>query len=281
MKTPPLFADERLGHGHGHGHGPRPSTGDHEAHAHQHQQPGPGAGAGAGYNSTVRTTLYDAEDLKSYEQAVLARKAPMTLNLVPKRKGSLAAPPHPPPPLPMNPMVGKSKSMSPIVPHAAFAGGLPPGVVGGGSRIEDILNRPTSSSSAGTNGSSGSVPQGQSQASSSLAHAFGGEAGSADGSGHVLSQPPPPPTGEYATAAGTGAGAYRPSFKRIASQTLGPANTKRALLGPAGWDHHQEEEDDDGDVGGGGGAGGREEEEEEDEEDTRMGGVRLAAQVRG
>ena len=51
------------------------------------------------------------------------------------------------------------------------------------------------------------------------------------------------------TGAGTGAGAYRPSFKRIASQTLGPANTKRALLGPAGWDHHQEEEDDDDEEG--------------------------------
>lgn len=29
---------------------------------------------------------------------------------------------------------------------------------------------------------------------------------------------------------------YRPSFKRLASQTLGPVNAKRALLGPAGWD---------------------------------------------
>ena len=29
---------------------------------------------------------------------------------------------------------------------------------------------------------------------------------------------------------------YRPSFKRLASQTLGPENSKRALLGPAGWD---------------------------------------------
>ncbi|KAM5544896.1 hypothetical protein V8D89_001794 [Ganoderma adspersum] len=263
MKTPPLFADERLGHGQ------RPSTGDHEAHA---QQP-------AGYNnSTVRTTLYDADDLRSYEQAVLARRAPMTLNLVHKRKGSLAAPPPP-----MNPIVGKSKSMSPIVPHTAFAGGFPPGAVGGsgggggGSKIADILNRPPSSSSAGTNGSSGSGMSVPGQASSSLAHAFGGEAGSADGSGHVLSQPP---TGEYAAAAG----AYRPSFKRIASQTLGPANTKRALLGPAGWDHHQEEEEeeDDGDVG----AGGREEEKDEDEEDVMMSGVReggrrLAAQVHG
>lgn len=40
---------------------------------------------------------------------------------------------------------------------------------------------------------------------------------------------------------------YRPSFKRLASQTLGPENTKRALLGPAGWDDDVVDDDDDDD----------------------------------
>ncbi|PIL28382.1 hypothetical protein GSI_09533 [Ganoderma sinense ZZ0214-1] len=312
MKTPPapLFASADEGLGHGHGNGQRPSTGDHEAHgAHQHHHPH----QQAGYNSTVRTTVHEADDLKSYEQAVLARKAPMNLNLVPKRKGSLAAPPGMGvrgANAGMGVGMGKSKSMSPVVPHAGF---------GGAFRRRLASLGPASSSSAGTNGSSGSgmsqsqsqsqsqgqgQAQGQSQASSSLAHAFGGEAGGADG--HALLQPPPPPptmtTEDYATTTGAGAGAgYRPSFKRIASQTLGPASAKRALLGPAGWDHnhnhhhhHQEEDEDDRDVRVVGDVGmcmgGREEEEEDEEEDpdVRMCGVRegglgrrLAAQVHG
>ncbi|TBU37280.1 hypothetical protein BD309DRAFT_984396 [Dichomitus squalens] len=237
MKTPPLFAEERLG---GNGYGPRPSTGDYDSHANQQGQSQQGGPQG-GYNSTVRTTLYDGDDLKSYERAVLARKAPMTLNLVPKRKGSIAHPGATSSDGP-NSTMGKSKSMSPVVPHAGFPSGLQGST--GGSKIADILNRPQSSSSTGTNESGGSgmsVPASNasiaSQASSSLAYAFGGE-GSADGQSQSQSsyQPAPPQPNDYAAAT------YRPSFKRIASQTLGPANTKRALLGPAGWDH--EEEDD-------------------------------------
>ncbi|KAI1792062.1 hypothetical protein LXA43DRAFT_1181245 [Ganoderma leucocontextum] len=227
MKTPPLFAEERLGQG----YGLRPSTGDHydpQTHAqHPSDQQQQGGGPGGAYNSTVRTTLHGAEDLRGYEQAVLARK-PVTLNLMPKRKGSLAAPPsacesggaNEP-----NTVMGKSKSMSPVVPHAAFAGGLVPGGVGGmggggggGSKIADILNRPPSREGARTTGRSGS--------------------------GMSAANQPPGAPGEYAAGGGGGAtaaaAAYRPSFKRIASQTLGPTNTKRALLGPAGWDRHEE-----------------------------------------
>ena len=70
-----------------------------------------------------------------------------------------------------------------------------------------------------------------SQASSSLAHAFGGEQGAhgqADNQGQ----------GAAADAAASymAQQTFRPGFKRLASQTLGPANAKRALLGPAGWD---------------------------------------------
>ncbi|KAH9846457.1 hypothetical protein C2E23DRAFT_864003 [Lenzites betulinus] len=259
MKTPPLFADERLGNGYNRGQ---------EHYDTRGQAPeGPAGGVAGAYNSTVRTTLHAAEDLKSYEQAVLARRAPMQLNLVPKRKGSVATHPdsH------QGIVMGKSKSMSPVVPHASYGGGAssanaagPDPTMGGGgggsSKISELLNRPASSSSAGTTGSSGSglsLPStastaNTSQASSSLAHAFGSERPStSDGLPHS------PPQQQQLAADAYAAQAYRPSFKRIASQTLGPDNAKRALLGPAGWDHdeyeeeavaEEEEEDDDDDV---------------------------------
>ncbi|KAH9937888.1 uncharacterized protein BXZ73DRAFT_44744, partial [Epithele typhae] len=212
MKTPPLFTDERLGYN------GRPSTGDAEAHAQQHQ-------GQAGYNSTMRSTAHGAEDLKSYEQAVLARRAPMTLNIAPKRKGSLAvASPRSAHGLAVaGAALGKSKSMSPVVPHAPFSNSPPSG--GGGSKISELLNRPGSSSSAERSGSSGGggPPNAASMASSSLAHAFTDDPGQAH---HSL------------TEAG-----LRPSFKRGASQTLGPPNAKRALLNPAGWEEEDEGDD--------------------------------------
>ncbi|KAI0648614.1 hypothetical protein C8Q79DRAFT_998690 [Trametes meyenii] len=241
MKTPPLFADERLGNGYN-------RVNDHyDSHVQSHQ---------GAYNSTVRTTLHDAEDLKSYEQAVLARKAPMQLNLVPKRKGSLAANSGP-----QAPMQGKSKSMSPVVPHAAYGGAASsssnPGQDSiGGSKISELLNRPASSSSAGTTGSSGSgvsLPSNAStantsQASSSLAHAFGGAHTAEQRPSTSDGQPYPDPHSQSQSLHvhaqdGYGASSYRPSFKRIASQTLGPDNAKRALLGPAGWDRDEEREE--------------------------------------
>ncbi|KAI0636348.1 hypothetical protein C8Q77DRAFT_1072095 [Trametes polyzona] len=264
MKTPPLFADERLGNAYNRG-------ADHHNSTTQQEQQGAAPGGVAGtYNSTVRTTLHDAEDLKSYEQAVLARKAPMQLNLVPKRKSSLAT--NASQSSQGNPM-GKSKSMSPVVPHASYSGSsssnpaLEANAGGGGSsNISDLLNRPASSSSAGTTGSSGSglsVPSNAStantsQASSSLAHAFGGanpaeRPSTSDGVSHSQTSPQHLQANDAYNSQG-----YRPSFKRIASQTLGPDNAKRALLGPAGWDHEEEDE------------AAVEEEDEEEEQNARM-----------
>ena len=259
MKTPPLFTDERYGSSFA-----RPSTGDHyDSHPHPSQSQHAQQPAG-GYNSTVRTTLHDAEDLKSYEQAVLARKAPMNLNLIPKRKGSLANPSTGG--APPNPAAMKSKSMSPVVPHSSFPANVSSSV-GGGSKIAELLNRPGSSSSAGTSGTNESAGSGMSapsetstanttvsQASSSLAHAFGSEHGA----------PSAPDSQVQASGAGSylSAPTYRPSFKRIASQTLGPENAKRALLGPAGWDHDEEDEE--------GEEGIAEEEEEEEHPSARM-----------
>ncbi|KAI0656366.1 hypothetical protein C8Q70DRAFT_331473 [Cubamyces menziesii] len=248
MKTPPLYADDRLGNAYSRG------SEHYDSHQQgQHQQGGAPGGVAGAYNSTVRTTLHDAEDLKSYEQAVLARKAPIQLNLVPKRKGSLAANSQS---QSQSNTMGKSKSMSPVVPHASYGGSSSsnPGqdsAMSGGSKISELLNRPASSSSAGTTGSSGSglsVPSNAStsntsQASSSLAHAFGGERPStSDGQPHPQMSSQPMQMQMQGQDA-YGGSSYRPSFKRIASQTLGPDNAKRALLGPAGWDHDEEDED--------------------------------------
>ncbi|KAI0365539.1 hypothetical protein BV20DRAFT_982539 [Pilatotrama ljubarskyi] len=287
MKTPPLYGDDRLGNAYN-------RNSEHEAHAStsqhqgQHQQDGAPGGVAGAYNSTVRTTLHDAEDLKSYEQAVLARKAPMQLNLVPKRKSSVAPGSGPgssqsQPQSQQGNSMGKSKSMSPVVPHASYSGSSSsnPGQDGnantgmcGGSKISELLNRPASSSSAGTTGSSNSgmsLPSNAStantsQASSSLAHAFGGanpgeRPSTSDGLPHSQSQSHA--SMQNHSQDGYGQPTYRPSFKRIASQTLGPDNAKRALLGPAGWDHEEEDEED----------GVVEEEEEEEEQNTRMGGT--------
>ena len=50
------------------------------------------------------------------------------------------------------------------------------------------------------------------------------------------------PRESSAGAESDSAASYRPSFKRLASQTLGPPNAKRALLGPAGWDDVRRED---------------------------------------
>ncbi|RPD55028.1 hypothetical protein L227DRAFT_332810 [Lentinus tigrinus ALCF2SS1-6] len=254
MKTPPLFAEERLGSY------ARPSTGDASQSQDPHANAYQGQPQQGGYNSTVRTTLHDTEDLKSYEQAVLARNAPMQLNLVRKRKESAAS----------GQGAGKSKSMSPVVPPAAFARPPSTSLPGTGmSKIAELLNRPASSSSAGTAASSaGSVSVSVShsvsgpssdagaalgQASSSLAHAFGGEHAQAQ----AQAQAEQADSYEYMAQhqqqqqqQTSSSASFRPSFKRLASQTLGPANAKRALLGPAGWDHDEvddvEEEEDGG-----------------------------------
>ncbi|KAI0346212.1 hypothetical protein BDW22DRAFT_730994 [Trametopsis cervina] len=207
----------------------------------QHDQDGP---AQKLQYSSVRTTLHgDSDDLKSYEQAVLARKAPTTLNLVPRRRGTLP---------PGSSVSGKGGidgfgSLSQTTnSHPVFTGG---------NKIGDILNR----------GDSGSDRPGSS--SNSLAEAFGAAHGfqpQQQGVYHSQSSESPPGQRESSVGAESDSGlsssspsqSYRPSFKRLASQTLGPTNNKRALLGPAGWDDHREES---------------EEAFDEDEEDERHG----------
>ncbi|PCH42706.1 hypothetical protein WOLCODRAFT_89967 [Wolfiporia cocos MD-104 SS10] len=180
--------------------------------------------------SSIRTTLHDGEDLKSYEQAVLARKAPMNLNLVPKRRGTMPASITAPSVIHQQDSdTHASKSVSPVAPHLP----PPPPPPYMSNKIPDLLNRPSSTASN----------------SSSLAHAFGAQEHA--GQPQQRSRPPSqsgyeamrPPSVASSTAVGSLSDAgtdsdssYRPSFKRLASQTLGPDNAKRALLGPAGWD---------------------------------------------
>jgi len=137
-----------------------------------------------------------------------------------------------------------SKSASPVVPH------LPPPPPFMSNKIPDLLNRPSSAASH----------------TSSLAHAFGSAEIAAQQQQQKQHDSRPssqsgygamrPPSVASSTAVGSDTGtesdsSYRPSFKRLASQTLGPENTKRALLGPAGWDDDvvDDDDDDDGDFG--------------------------------
>ncbi|KAG6330782.1 hypothetical protein ID866_8307 [Astraeus odoratus] len=172
-------------------------------------------GLNGGQAEGSRASLHGhADDLRSYEAAVNARSTALNLNLVPRRRGTQPT--------------AASTSPSPSVPGSGRAGAP-------GSSTADMgptLSRPSSSSSA-----------------SSLAHAFGPPplsgasislpVPSVHGHGHGLSTSfngltRDLPSRESSVASdGTGSSdgeMFRPSFKRLASQTLGPANSKRALV---------------------------------------------------
>ncbi|PSS05474.1 hypothetical protein PHLCEN_2v3756 [Hermanssonia centrifuga] len=222
MKTPPLFtangAIQEMNSFAPQGNfslslGPKARERQH--HQGQHGHPDQLQGQQGGFSS-VRTTLHgDAEDLKSYEQAVLARKAPTTLNLVPKRRGTLPGGSSVPP-------MGKSMSppQQPAMPSLSHATNASMMQGMAGHKVGDMnRDRPGSSSSA-------------------LADAFGSS--SSSHSQHQASSESPRESSVGAES-DSAASSYRPSFKRLASQTLGPVNSKRALLGPAGWDDDGEE----------------------------------------
>ncbi|PPQ92094.1 hypothetical protein CVT25_008260 [Psilocybe cyanescens] len=160
--------------------------------------------------SSIRTTLHgNHEDLRSYEAAVLARKAPTNLNLQIRK-----------------PIRGRGNVASNY-----------------GARPRSAVDPSTSSIS-------------------SLANAFGGSSTNTAGSTNQHPAPPSAPAGRVTFAmkkeesaspsiGGQSRGSslavddsdggssndqdsLRPSFKRLPSQTLGPANSKRAFLGFAG-----------------------------------------------
>ncbi|EKM57778.1 uncharacterized protein PHACADRAFT_251618 [Phanerochaete carnosa HHB-10118-sp] len=196
--------------------------------------------------SSVRTTLHgDADDLKSYEQAVLARKAPTILNLVPKRRGTMPAGSS-------APDVKRQVNMSP--PHFAQAAGtvgnltpIPSSVrqtqhqqtSDPSSKIGDLLNRERPSSLSSSLADVFGSPQQQHQQHHHEQQHDHHYPAQDQYRMHQQAEPSSDSPRESSVGADSDSAAsasYRPSFKRLASQTLGPPNAKRALLGPAGWD---------------------------------------------
>lgn len=186
------------------------------------ERAGMGNNHAEGTNGMRVTAHGNPDDLRSYEAAVNARNAALNLNLVPKRRGTRP-----------------SYSTSP--PASTSASGAP-----GTNRHIDAaqsqsnanydlnVSRPSSSSSA-----------------SSLAQAFvplhpshvKGAAPPMNGVSISLPVPRVSSMGSASTQSGSressvasdGTGSsegevFRPSFKRLPSQTLGPANAKRAQL---------------------------------------------------
>lgn len=209
------------------GHKSRVRQGEQDRHDGVHGQEGQTYGQGHAY-SGVRTTLHGGvEDLKSYEQAVLARNPPTHLKLVPKRRGTM-------PGGSAQPNMAKSPQPLPLMPpssHTSAMGGFANPTKLGVSHQDGFGERPRSSSS-------------------SLADAFGSPIDSHQSStlSHGSSESPREGSVDEGSNDGSsmsgGSSWFRPTFKRLASQTLGPANAKRATLGPAGWDDEAVEEDD-------------------------------------
>jgi hypothetical protein len=172
---------------------------------------------------TRMTAHGNPEDLRSYEAAVNARNAVLNLNLVPKRRGTRPSYSTSPPASTSSGATGTNCSIdnaqSQSKPNASY----------------DLnVSRPSSSSSA-----------------SSLAQAFApphplhvkGAAPPMNGVSISLPVPRVSSMGSASTHSGSressvasdGTGSsegevFRPSFKRLPSQTLGPANAKRAQL---------------------------------------------------
>ncbi|KAF8149122.1 hypothetical protein B0H34DRAFT_195969 [Crassisporium funariophilum] len=183
-----------------------------------------------GPTSSMRTTLHgNAEDLRSYEAAVLARKAPTRLNLQVRRPAKTTL------------RGGRSESGSASAgnsPHVSSVG------------VKYVTSRPGSAVDPSSTG----VTISNSSSASSLANAFGGAAQNPAQRQARNDFPPSAPAGRVTFAAkeesvspslssrassadidDNGASsemeALRPSFKRLPSQTLGPANSKRAYYG--------------------------------------------------
>lgn len=171
----------------------------------------------ASYHPTSKAAHHGDDDLRSYEQAVLARKAPTQLNLVPRRRGTI---------------------------HL--------GAVGGGLQLQasqamfqhqtrqaqeaqEAHSRAVDDRGRVAGGAKGGEGRGDSPTPSAADAMLGSQ------HAHDTSMSPPnvPASASHSSASASPTlGSYRPSFKRLASQTLAPENAKRALLGPAGWDDH-------------------------------------------
>lgn len=172
-----------------------PLSVDPERHHPQHRDDG-------NVTSSLRTTLTD--DLKSYEAAVMARKAPTTLNLGPRARKKAGGP-------------NSSQGGSPQVPSIQEE-----------HKVINLNYSPTSSRPPSAMGIP-SLP--------SLANWSGKllPVHLAYGQDQMSTSSPPSRESSLSLDEAAGSGGsdregLRPSFKRLPSQTLGPLNTKRAQL---------------------------------------------------
>ncbi|KAF9483218.1 hypothetical protein BDN70DRAFT_990547 [Pholiota conissans] len=179
-------------------------------HLYNHMAGGPGqmngqegAGGKAGTMSSLRTTLHgNEEDLRSYEAAVLARNPPTHLNLQVRRPakgrgggtGTSARP------------ASAHETSGATIAHSASTSSLLNAFGNGGQQMGSAPPGRVSFVDIGKKEDSASPVPLSSRASSV----------SVDADGNNLS---------------SDAESSRPSFKRLPSQTLGPANAKRAFLG--------------------------------------------------
>ncbi|KAJ7458431.1 hypothetical protein FB451DRAFT_1182632 [Mycena latifolia] len=177
--------------------------GGYPGHAPAHGAQGAQGGQAGGGGGQGRT-MHNADDLRSYEAAVLARKAPELVLRKPARRPTTSAGPAPPPSQP-------PQQQAPF----EFGGREAAHEFGVG------------------------VSREPSQSQSSLAGAFGfagaGYAAPPPAGGSVPNSPfPGTPTSASASASASASdgedgegSAGRPSFKRLPSQTLGPPQAKR------------------------------------------------------
>ncbi|GLB45248.1 putative C2H2 finger domain protein [Lyophyllum shimeji] len=176
-----------------------------------------------------RTMHGTPEDLRSYEAAVLARKAPVTLNLKPPKERRRAGG--------GGGGGGGGSASTSASPQIPFGGLAPAAGEGSGARVS-FAPLPAPATTAhhqvqNQSGSAGSASPSIPSRESSVAVSDGSGSGSGSGSGESEGM--------------------RPSFKRMPSTTLVPANTKRALIMRGAEDGGGAEGVG---VGGGGGGGG-------------------------
>ena len=162
------------------------------------------AAHGANGISSIRTTLHgNTDDLRSYEAAVLARKTP-TLHLVPRKgRGSMSAARASPPNAPPSRAAAAVNSLAPANNQNHFNLSRPSSSSSTSSSLANALERPPSHKTSSR----------VDQPSESSASSFAARR----------------PTSRESSVSES-ATSDRPSFKRLSSQTLGPAKTKRALL---------------------------------------------------
>jgi hypothetical protein len=193
----------------------------------QERYPGPGQDKNPHQNnpSTLRT-VHNAEDLRSYEAAVMSRPPPMQLTL-PNRKRSVGS---------------KSADTSPMVPARAYSVG--------GAASSSLAH----AFSFGVDMKAPFVRRERSRGADhrdKQQHVKFERQGSTSSRESSLSVEDHMSVGSVGSGSGSGSGgerlSVRPSFKRLPSQTLGPDTSKRALLV-----HHRDQEREDvagGDVG--------------------------------